>query len=64
MVFLMNESKEIEFLDLISGNFKSPLDDWEQEVFSILKSEERNDREASEIKTVRQAIDYMELHGK
>jgi len=37
----MTDSKKIEFLDLISGNFKSPLDDWEQEVFSILKSEER-----------------------
>ena len=37
----MNDTKEIGFLDLVSGNFKSPLDDWEQEVFSILKSEER-----------------------
>jgi len=38
------DNKEIDYLRLISGNFRSPLNDWEKDVILILERIDRDDK--------------------
>jgi len=37
------EQRKKKYLNLIAGNFKSPLNKWEQEVLRILRREKRKE---------------------